>query len=644
VIRKNFLFSLITYHHLSPITAFMPEQKTAQERPAEDGEVVYRRISPGVETTGWQKKNRASRSEAKAAPPLAPTLRTIIIGFALLLALVLLLGYLSVRKTNEVGTKIFNDERRYAAIRDYTLELRIATTQLDNEARARGRNLGSEMEATRPIFEGPLSRERENLRGKLDRLALPPYSESEKWRSLYARLLLFVQATEDPDAYLREGYVKFRDADKELNDMLEETRQEQLGIFYRSEELQRGAARWIYLLTAIALLMGALVAAYTIREVRRRLRQVRESMDETRREREFSAQMLEGMVSAVAAIDAHDRIRSANAAFFKIFPEAAAGASLHDKFASPDAMKMLEAAISSRVERSTYRGRWVCDEDTPDCTSRSFDVYSSPLVIEAEQGQIVTLVDVTEAAEAEAAVRRSESLAAMGQAVAQVAHEIKNPLGSIRLGVSMLRDTSQDAESQSTIDLVERGIHHLNKLIVDVTQFSRQRPLELAEVDLHALVDSSLELIADLIREKGTPVEKHFSGERLRGDWDEDQLRQVMVNLFANAVDASKEGAPLIITTGRITAAESNAGEGNGHRGQSQPKVFARLTVTDQGNGMDERTKRRIFEPFFTTKKRGTGLGLAIVKQIVEAHGGSISVESQAGRGTSFIVDLPVKQ
>jgi signal transduction histidine kinase len=367
-------------------------------------------------------------------------------------------------------------------------------------------------------------------------------------------------------------------------------------------------------------------------------------MDEARREREYSSQMLEGMVSAVAAIDAHDCIRSANAAFFKIFPEASIGASVHDKFSSPEAMKMLEAAISSRVEYSTYRGRWVCNEDTPNCANRSFDVYSSPLIIDGDKGQIVTLVDVTEAAEAESVMRRTESLTAMGQAVAQVAHEIRNPLGSIRLGVSMLRDTSTDAESQSTIDLVERGIHHLNKLVIDVTQFSRHRPLELAEVDLHALIDSSLELIVDLIQEKKTPIERHFSNEPLRGDWDADQLRQVLVNLLANAVDASNDNSPLIISTTRLAAEQTSAtSEGNGNRGAGKPKAFARLTVTDQGSGMDERTQARIFEPFFTTKKRGTGLGLAIVKQIVEQHGGAISVESSPGKGTSFIIDLPVK-
>jgi two-component system sensor histidine kinase PilS (NtrC family) len=365
-------------------------------------------------------------------------------------------------------------------------------------------------------------------------------------------------------------------------------------------------------------------------------------MAETRREREFSTQMLEGMVSAVAAIDAHDRIRSANTPFLQIFPKASIGASVYEKFASADAMKMLEAATASHVSQATYRGRWQCDVNSPNCANKSFDVYSSPLQIDGEQGQIITLVDVTEAAEAEAVVRKTESLAAMGQATAQVAHEIKNPLGSIRLGVSMLRDTATDAESRNTIDLVERGINHLNKLVVDVTQFSRQKPLERAEVELHELIDDSLELIADLLREKRTTVEKHFSEKTLRGQWDEDQLRQVFVNLLANAVDASPENSPITITTERANAPRPRANLGNGGKTSVGGHTLARLVIADRGSGMDDATRARIFEPFFTTKKRGTGLGLAISKKIVEQHGGTITVESAPGRGARFIVDLPL--
>src|SRR5207244_3361474 len=148
------------------------------------------------------------------------------------------------------------------------------------------------------------------------------------------------------------------------------------------------------------------------------------------------------------------------------------------------------------------RGRCVCPAGEDCEQQQTFDVYSSPLAINGARGQILTLVDVTEAAEAERGLRRQESLAAVGQATAQVAHEIRNPLGSIRLGVSMLRDSVSDAEGLNTIELVERGIKHLSKLVVDVAQFSRRKALEQANVDLRELVSHSLDLVADKINEK----------------------------------------------------------------------------------------------------------------------------------------------
>jgi signal transduction histidine kinase len=205
----------------------------------------------------------------------------------------------------------------------------------------------------------------------------------------------------------------------------------------------------------------------------------------------------------------------------------------------------------------------------------------------------------------------------------------------------MLRDMTGPGEAHETIDLVERGIDHLNKLTVDVTQFSREKELSLEPTNVHALLDASLELVSAQVQTKHAPVERKYTSEPLEGELDADQLRQVFVNLLANAIDASEENSPITITTARVAASAGGAG-GNGSGALNAPNA-ARITIADQGRGMDAKTRARIFEPFYTTKKRGTGLGLAIVKKIVEQHGGTIAVESATGEGTRFHVELPLK-
>lgn len=601
--------------------------------PEEAGEVVYRRIDISEGNGGSRSPSPQETSARARAREIAPAITPLIIGFTLLLALISVLGYLSVKRMDEVSFRVLDLEHQHAAKLGLLLKLRLAVTKLNNEVRAR-----KDSEARRefkPPFDFRLSLAREEINEQLEQLERPPLSEDPSWRRFRDDLRSYVEVTEDLRRYSLEGYEKFRVVDEQLNGLLRASAMEQSEIFRESEAIEQEATRSIRRWSTVALLFGVLVAVGTIWEVQRRFKQMRRSMFEARRERVFTNQLLEGMVSAVAATDENNRIRSANAAFFKIFPRASIGASVFEKFGDDDAMKMLEAGTSARADKATYRGRWVCRLDDGQ-NEKTFDVYSSPLAIDGDQGQVVTLVDATEAAESERGLRRSESLAAVGQATAQVAHEIRNPLGSIRLGVTMLRDSVSDQEALNTIELVERGIKHLNKLVVDVTQFSRQKELERSRVNLHELIDMSLDLVSESVKEKRTPVEKVFSSEQLVGDWDGHQLRQVFVNLISNAIDASREGSPIKISTKEVTLNESGSVD------KLASRRYARIAITDQGKGIDETAVDRIFEPFFSTKKRGTGLGLAIVKQIVELHEGKISLDSPAGKGTRFIIDLPL--
>jgi signal transduction histidine kinase len=595
----------------------------ADRTPKDEGRVVYRRVTP---------QNEAPR--ARREPRLDPALLPLIIGFAILLLLVLAQGNLSVRRLEETSRQSLQLEQSYAARAALLLQFRVALTRLDNEARNRAE--GDARRELRPPFDLRLDTARARVMDLLPWLEHPPISDLPKWQKFHADLSTYLDVVHERERYAREGFGSFRAVDNSLNDLVAEASTEEHEIATRAEGLQAAATHSIRFWNIGALITGFLIAILTIWEVQRRFRQTKQSTEDARREREFSNQMLEGMVSAIAAIDRRDRIRSANAAFFRIFPRASIGASIHDEIATPEGVKLLEAATASHVVAATYRGRWSLAEDDAVIT---FDVYSSPLEIDGEHGQILTLVDVTEATKVESLLRRSEALAAVGSAAAQLAHEIKNPLGSIRLGVEMLRQYTSSPEAEKTISLVERGIHHLNKLVVDVTQFSRHRELDRGEVDLRDVINSSVELVMDRVHEKETPLTIEFGEQPIAGNWDESQLREVFVNLLANAIDAGGAKSPVSISTELI------GGDAQPATSDEMPRrdARARIVIADEGSGMDQKTLSRLFEPFFTTKKRGTGLGLSIVRQIIDMHGGTIDVQSTVGKGTTFRVELPLR-
>jgi two-component system NtrC family sensor kinase len=209
---------------------------------------------------------------------------------------------------------------------------------------------------------------------------------------------------------------------------------------------------------------------------------------------------------------------------------------------------------------------------------------------------------------------------------AQIAHEIKNPLGSIRFAAEFLR--RQSAKNQpsdlTTIDVIERSVDHLGAIVAQLSEFARPKKLNRSEINLNDLLDELLPMVADRLNAKQMRVDKQYSLNITPGYYDVTELRKLFLNLIINAVEASEEGSAIELRTGI---------EAEGH---------AVVEIVDQGCGMEAETLQRLFEPFYTTKEKGTGLGMAIAKQIAELHSGDLSVQSKLGAGTKATVRLPL--
>ena len=230
--------------------------------------------------------------------------------------------------------------------------------------------------------------------------------------------------------------------------------------------------------------------------------------------------------------------------------------------------------------------------------------------------------------EAEASARRAERLAALGQLTAGLAHELRNPLGTIKASSEMLLDRlgpTADAEGlpQELAGYISSEVDRANTLITRFLEFARPLKLRLAPTDLNALADQAIENLVCQEPAFAPSIHKNYDPSIPTLTADAELLERVIFNLLRNAFDASPPGATVTVRT--------RAAQG-----------IAELAVLDRGAGIPPELREQIFNPFFTTKHTGVGLGLAISAKIVDEHGGLIRVESEPGRGSSFLVQLPV--
>lgn len=229
----------------------------------------------------------------------------------------------------------------------------------------------------------------------------------------------------------------------------------------------------------------------------------------------------------------------------------------------------------------------------------------------------------------ESQLRHAERLASLGRLVAGVAHEVRNPLATIRLRVQMCRRDAADANVKESCRVALEEIERLNGIVNRLLSFARPIQLQLESVDLKGLVQERIRSFEELALQRQIQLMTNLPTRNFLALVDKDRMAQVFDNIIQNALEAmSEHGGTLSVT---LTSQAMKAEE--------QPRLS--VEFQDTGKGMDSAEVSHVFDPFFTTKPSGTGLGLSISHELVRAHGGDIKIESEQGRGTNVLITIP---
>jgi len=336
---------------------------------------------------------------------------------------------------------------------------------------------------------------------------------------------------------------------------------------------------------------------------------------------------------AVVSIDRRGRIVLFNAAAERIFGYTAAeiaGRKVNDLMAEPYASehddyiaryeKTGEAHAIGRIRTVTGRRK----------SGESFPIELSVTEIEVDDQvhYAAFLRDISETVDLHTRAVENERLAAIGSTAAKIGHEIANPLNGIYLTLQLVeqrlsRQPSADEHVTTDIARIKKEIGRLNQLVTEFRVLSRQQNYNFRPARLSELIDDMVDVQQPLCETRAIRVVRHMPASLPPIDVDEDKLKQALLNLFKNAIEAMPNGGDLTLEVSR-----------------SDCEVV--INISDTGSGIAPGVD--IFAPFYTTKKEGTGLGLIIVRQIIAAHEGTITFKSEPGKGTTFTISLPFKR
>ena len=260
---------------------------------------------------------------------------------------------------------------------------------------------------------------------------------------------------------------------------------------------------------------------------------------------------------------------------------------------------------------------------------RKRSLLVTPRPVERTDRYVFVQRDITEFKNLEKKYYESEKLAAVGQLSAGIAHEVRNPLSSIKMSLQILEKRMQpEGNDLKRFRIAQREVEHLEELVNDVLIYARPAVPKRELSDIRRIIENALALVERLVADKNIHIQANFDDSLPLLDVDAAMLEQVFLNIYRNAVDAMEMDGILHITVR--------------HRGNDRTQL--QITVEDNGCGIDAADLPHLYNPFFTKKKYGTGLGMTQVKKIIDLHMGSIEIRSNKGEGTQVMVTLPINQ
>ena len=286
---------------------------------------------------------------------------------------------------------------------------------------------------------------------------------------------------------------------------------------------------------------------------------------------------------------------------------------------------------------------------TPDGEERTIEFSTSIIrdINNKQLGVAEIFNDISELKKMQEKISHIETLAALGEMAANVAHEIRNPLGGIGGFAGLLeRKLPENDDRRKLIRPIITGVNRLNNIVSDLLTYTRPQRIHLSRVDLHEVLNEIInffEISIEGEESKKINVETEFSTKKCFVKLDSSLFQQVMINFLKNAADAIEETGTIVVSTNtKIPTNMSDILTDDEKNELIELFSFVEIDITDDGSGISDEASQKLFNPFFTTKEEGNGLGLSICKKIIHLHKGDIRVKSRIGEGTTFTLTIPL--